>query len=173
MDIDCKNLVPIIGSITGLVSVIWTFVDKHGDRKYQISKDTYQKIFDRKLLVYRDLNDTLFDYNQKLTSMKDLKEDDSYKLEMETLEKVFEIMKKYFFILSPKIESHYKKLDKAYKATIYSFHKNYGIPDLPLYEHDMKEDFYDKNRQNIKNFFQTIEDVIEIERENINKHLVK
>ncbi len=170
-----ENIASILGTLTGLVTVVWTFIDKNNDRKHQISKDAYQKIFNRKLLIYRDIYDILNEYQQKIKSEKNISEYNEYRLEMEALEKIFDKIKEQFFILSAEIESHYKKLYLEYKTANNAYYKEYGSfhmdphGNMDFYYNEIKREFYDKNQQNIKNFLNTIEKEIQKERDKINQ----
>lgn len=133
-----SQVMALIGALTALVSVLWTQYNKkleeenkfklaEYDKKHQISKETYQKLFDEKISVYKSLYNELLKYKKRLADIGKQDYDIDSQGEMiftevsaenvniSTLINIFSIVEKNIFLISPKVEEIYVNLSYAYK----------------------------------------------------------
>ena len=133
-----SQVISLVGTLSALVSVIWTQYNKNVeennkqkqfelDKKYQISKQAYQELFEEKIKLYRSLNKIslnwqakLFEVGREFYNFND--EEGSYKeviqegdITIEYLKSFFELLHDKEFLLSDDIEKLYNKLYLSYK----------------------------------------------------------
>lgn len=138
----------IIGSLTGLIvglcSAYWAYRSKKSDdhiklkelaikeeqfkeeKKYQISREKYQKIFEDKIAVYKKLSVCLNQLDSELMLVghlksvmdsdgeEDLKPRKEEKIQIESLQKIFKTIEENMFVISNNVLSRYRDLKKYY-----------------------------------------------------------
>ena len=180
-----SQVMALVGSLTALVSVTWTQYNKHieeknkfklaeYDKKHQISKDTYQKLFDEKITVYKNLYDELLKYKKRLTEIGKQDYDvNSYgqmiytevsaeDVNISTLTNIFSIIEKNIFLISPEVEEIFEELSIAYKQKENEF--EWLLEEIIGDEHEAREEnskldkkFFKEHQKNINQLFKQIE----------------
>ncbi len=180
-----SQVIALVGSLTALISVTWTQYNKHieeknkfklaeYDKKHQISKDTYQKLFDEKITVYKNLYDELLKYKKRLTEIGKQDYDVDSRGEMiytevsaedvniSTLTNIFSIIEKNIFLISPKVEEIFEELSIAYKQKENEF--EWLLEEIIGNEHEAREEnskldkkFFKEHQKNINQLFKQIE----------------
>ena len=138
MDLDLKDCLAIIGSLTGLVSVFGTIYIKYIelknnneqlklDKQHQITKETYQKLFSQKIELYMKLQSIINDFYNGLRTIGnefyDFDEIDGhimYKVSgNEIIQKLFKSLETELenntFIVSNSLYEQYQKVSKPFK----------------------------------------------------------
>ena len=187
-----ESIIALIGSLTGLLGLGITFYSKYRDsnikdkelelkkeqfeldKKHQISKEIYQKLFEKKIFVYKNLYDELLKYKKRLSDIG--KED--YNIDTQgdmiftavtvedvnisTLRDIFSIIEKNIFLISPKIEKIYTDLSRIYreKENEFEFMLNNDINS----EREAKDEsnrldkkFFEEHQNKITELFRQIE----------------
>jgi len=180
-----SQVMALVGSLTALVSVTWTQYNKYTeeknkfklaeyDKKHQISKDTYQKLFDKKITVYKNLYDELLKYKKRLTEIGKQDYDVDSRGEMiyteisaedvniSTLTNIFSIIEKNIFLISPEIEEIFEELSIAYKQKENEF--EWLLEEVIGDEYEAREEnskldkkFFKEHQKNINQLFRQIE----------------
>lgn len=138
LDKHISQVIALVGTFTALVSVIWTQYNKkleeenkfkllEYDKKHQISKDTYQKLFDEKISIYKSLYEELLKYRKRLADIGEQDYDVNSQGEMvftevsteevniSTLRNILSIIEKNIFLISSKAEIIYNELSHSYR----------------------------------------------------------
>jgi hypothetical protein len=188
-----KELLAVIGSLTGLFSLFVTFYIKlrdsnikdnelelkkiqfESEKYHQIAKETYQKIFEKKLLLYKELYSILNLYNNRLHNVgieiifgykksEVVTEDE---IAVASFNEIITLIEKNIFYLSEIIEAEYKKVNDHYQKALYSFeedkqlgvYRSYGddneIENTALADSNSR--FYQKHKDDVKKLFSLIE----------------
>jgi len=180
-----SQVMALVGALTALVSVVWTQYNKkieeenkfrlaEYDKKHQISKETYQKLFDEKIKVYKSLYDELLKYKKRLADIG--KEDydiDSQgdmiftevtaeDVNISTLRDIFSIIEKNIFLISPKVEKIYSDLSHAYRGKENEF--EFMLSNVISTEGEARDEsdrldkkFFEEHQNKIKDLFTQIE----------------
>jgi len=166
-----KALIAIIGGITGLLGVAFTFYSKSQDsklkllemelkkeqfledKKHQITKEKYQELFAKKIELYINLQQELYSYYDNILNIGreyfDIDEwgrDNYTKItEKKVIVDLLESINKHFngnqFLISNKLENKYKVIQKAYSKSKKHFD---AMLDLVISDPDEAEEEYDK-----------------------------
>ena len=133
-----SQVIALVGTLTALVSVIWTQYNKkleeenkfkllEYDKKHQISKETYQQLFDEKISIYKSLYEELLKYKKRLADIGKQDYDMNSQGEMifteisteevniSTLRNILSIIEKNIFLISSKAEIIYNELSHSYR----------------------------------------------------------
>ncbi len=192
-----KEIIAFMGGLTGLFGVIVTIYSKKRDsvirekelelkqeqlaleKKYQITKETYQKLFEKKIQVYERLYSSVNKFKKQLhnVGMYFESEDEYGRHTMEaltvedvsisTLKEVFKEIQDNHFLISNGLMKEYEKLYDLYKEHTKEFEfildvGAYGSPDeLDAEWAKVRDSFYSKYKDVIDSFFKKIEKEIE------------
>ena len=194
-----KEIIALIGSLTGLVGLGATVYYKYRDsnikdkelelkeiqfdldKQHQITKDTYQKIFEKKIVLYKDLNDLLLNHKNRLhdigleiRGMHGFETISEESIAMHTFTKVVKLIEENIFFTSKELEIEFRKIKDLYNKALYGFTSDkligvYGDrEDIEEAELDKTNaDFYKINKENINQFFNLIEDEIKSIKQDI------
>jgi len=186
------GVISLIGALTGLVSIIGGFwIDRlkskndlekfKYDKKHQISKETFQKIFDKKWLLFKKLSHMMDEYRYKragigLYEYEGQYEDKKiyeYEIAIIYLKKILTEIKKDIFYISNSLEKKYRSLDiKLQRVEIDLEYDNKTIysSDSEVQEtvsDQTDEKFFKEHKKEIEEFFSSIEEEIEKVKGNI------
>jgi hypothetical protein len=186
------GVIPLIGALTGLVSIIGGFwsdrlkskndLEKFKyDKKHQISKETFQKIFDKKWLLFKKLSHMMDEYRYKragigLYELKGQYEDKKiyeYEIAIIYLKKILIEIKKDIFYISNSLEKKYRSLDfKLQRVEIDLEYDNKTIysSDSEVQEivsNQADEKFFKEHKEEIEEFFSSVEEEIAKVKDNI------
>jgi hypothetical protein len=184
-----QPIITVIGSLTGLIV---TFYSKYRDsnirekeldlkkqhfeseKKHQISKETYQKIFDQKLLLYKKLHSTLLQYNNRLHDIgieinlgytSEVITEDA--IAVKSLTDILSLLEENIFYLSENLEAEYRKINDSYKKALYDFEadKQLGVYGHNEYVEDealmhSNSRFYENHKDDMNHLFNLIEQEI-------------
>jgi len=184
------QITALVGTLTALVSVIWTQYNKNIeetnkqkqfelDKKNQITKETYQKLFEDKMKLYKELHSNLFNYKIKLIDVgRDIynfDEDGSYHetiteeaITIQHFKDLLSTLKKNSFIISNEIEDIYKILYIAYKQKESQFD---NILEVGAYNDDenlrtenqrLNKELFAEHQKNINKLVEQLECEIKI-----------
>ena len=192
-----KEIVVLTGSFTGLLGLIITFYSKYRDsaikekelelkkeqlaleKKYQITKETYQKLFEKKIQVYERLYSSINKFKKQLHNVgMYFDSEDAYgrhtletltveDVSISTLKEVFKEIQDNHFLISNGLMKEYEKLYDLYKEHMKEFEfildvGAYGSPDeLDAEWAKVRDSFYIKYKYAIDGFFKKIEKEIE------------
>lgn len=188
-----QAIIALIGSFTGLLGIIITFYSKHrdanikdrelelkksqfeSDKQHQITKETYQKIFEKKILLYKQLHSILLQYNNRLHDIgieiaygykagEIITED---KIVIKSFTEILSLLEENIFFLSNNLEKEYRKINDHYKKALFDFEANkqlgvYGgyeeVEDDALMQSNSK--FYNEHKEDMRHLFNLIESEI-------------
>ena len=180
-----SQVIALVGALTALVSVVWTQYNKkieeenkfklaEYDKKHQISKETYQKLFDEKISVYKGLYDELLKYKTRLADIGKENYDIDSQGEMiftevtaedvsiSTLRDIFSIIEKNIFLISPKVEKIYSDLSHTYRKKENAF--EFMLNNVISTEGEARDEndrldkkFFEEHQNKIKDLFKQIE----------------
>ena len=180
-----SQVIALVGTLTALVSVAWTQYNKkieeenkfklaEYDKKHQISKETYQKLFDEKISVYKGLYNELLKYKKRLADIGKENYDIDSQGEMiftevtvedvsiSTLWDIFSIIEKNIFLISPKVEKIYSDLSHAYRGKENAF--KFMLDNVISTEGEARDEndrldkkFFEEHQNKIKDLFMQIE----------------
>ena len=180
-----SQVIALVGTLTALVSVVWTQYNKkieeenkfklaEYDKKHQISKETYQKLFDEKISVYKGLYNELLKYKKRLADIGKENYDIDSQGEMiftevtvedvsiSTLWDIFSIIEKNIFLISPKVEKIYSDLSHAYRGKENAF--KFMLDNVISTEGEARDEndrldkkFFEEHQNKIKDLFKQIE----------------
>ena len=192
-----QAIIAILGSLTGLLGIFTTIYSKYKDTKikekqfeleklHQISQETYQKIFEQKLLLYKDLQTKLQTYKDRLHDIGievffGNREPEIISEESVAIQSYLEISRLIedgVFYVSENLEKQFIQIQSHYKTTLFDFEaeKQLGVyrhPDENM-EHEIEEAqlshynkvFFEKHKKDVNKLFKIIEDEIkQIKRE--------
>lgn len=183
-----SQVIALIGTLSALVSVIWTQYNKSQEeankqeqfkleKKHQISKETYQKIFDKKIDLYQSLYSEIHKFKKQVYEIGKYFEDrDDYgefTMEQLTIEdvnitallKIFKLIDDNHFLVSIELMENYQKIYDLYRKSTQEFEFMYdvGAIDNPKEQWEqIRADFYKQYAKVIDDFFNQIE--IEIKK---------
>jgi hypothetical protein len=187
-----ESIIALIGSLTGLLGLGVTFYSKYRDsnikdkelelkkeqfdleKKHQISKEIYQKLFEKKIFVYKNLYDELLKYKKRLLDIgKEYYDIDSQgdtifskvtaeNVNISSLQDIFSIIEKNIFLISPKIEKIYTDLSRIYreKENEFEFMLNNDISSEREAEDEsnrLDKKFFEEHQNKITELFKQIE----------------
>lgn len=185
-----KELIAFIGSTTGLLGLFVTLYSKHRDsnikdkelelkktqfeldKQHQITKETYQKIFEQKILLYKQLHSVLIQYNNRLHNIgieitygykpsEIITEDE---VAVKSLNEILSLLEENIFYLSENLETEYQKINDHYKKALSNFEADkqlgvYGgneeIEDAALMQSNRQ--FYQEHKDDMTQLFNSIE----------------
>ena len=180
-----SQVIALVGTLTALVSVAWTQYNKkieeenkfklaEYDKKHQISKETYQKLFDEKISVYKGLYNELLKYKKRLADIGKENYDIDSQGEMiftevtvedvsiSTLRDIFSIIEKNIFLISPKVEKIYSDLSHTYRKKENAF--EFMLNNVISTEGEARDEndrldkkFFEEHQNKIKDLFKQIE----------------
>lgn len=195
-----KEIIALIGSITGLLGLAITIYSKYRDsnikdkelelkqkqfeldKQHQISKETYQKIFEKKLLLYKQLSESLMKYNNRIHNIgieitfgyKESEVITEDEVAVKSLKEILSLLEKNIFYLSDNLEEEYKKINDNYKKALYDFESDM---QLGVYNHDedyaeaelmqSNSEFYKKHKDDMKSLYSLIEKEIKVIKQDI------
>lgn len=194
-----KEIIALIGSFTGLLGLVATFYYKYRDsnikdkelelkqtqfnldKQHQIRKDTYQQIFEKKIVLYKDLNDLLLNYKNRLHDVGlEIQGNQGYEviteksIAMHTFTKVIELIQVNIFFTSEDLELEFRTIKDLYNKVLYGFTGDkllgvYGYrKDIEEAELDTTNaKFYNENKEVILKFFNLIENEIKSIKQDI------
>ncbi len=186
LDRHFSQVIAFVAALTGLVSVIWTQYNKkieednkriqaEEDKKYQISKETYQKLFEQKIKLYEKLytqinkfKKQLYDVGKYFNTVDSYGRQDMEKLTVEdvsvsALQEIFNSIQENHFVVSNELMDSYLKLYDLYRNHTAEFDfmydvGAYGHPDEIKSEWGkIRNKFYEKYKNTIDEFFNQIE----------------
>ena len=127
-----EKIIAIIGSLTAFISVAGTLYNKmleeenksklfELEKKHQISKETYQQLFDKKMALYENLYEIYLQYKKDVQGIgRDIYVNDveqpyseritPQKIFNETFEKIKDEIEKNFLIISQELERYFLPL---------------------------------------------------------------
>lgn len=134
-----SEVMALIGSLTALISVMWTQYNKSLEERnklsmfkleksHQISQEVYQELFKNKLFIYKNLYDELIKYKKRLTEIgkEDYDMDSNGEviyseitkedINILTLKSIFSIVEKNIFVISLEIEDILSNLMISYQS---------------------------------------------------------
>ena len=196
-----KELLAIISGLSGLIALIITFYSKYRDsnirdkeielrkeqisidKKYQISKETYQKLFEQKINVYEKLYIEINKFRKQLYDVgRYFDVDDGYgrptmeqltveDVSVSTLRNIFKTVQKNHFVVSNELMKSYMNLYDLYRNHTADFDfmldvGDYGNPDETKAEWEkVQTRFYEKYKKSIDDFFNQIDiEIIEMKK---------
>ncbi len=138
-DTHLSQVIALVGTLTALVSVVWTQYNKNIEeqnkfkqfeleKKHQISKEKYQELFSDKINVYKGLYDELLKYKKRLAEIGkedyDIDSDGNMiytevtaeHVNISTLRNIFSVIEQNIFIISVDIEDIYSELFVSYQS---------------------------------------------------------
>lgn len=178
-----SQVIALVSSLTALVSIIWTQYNKSVeeynkekqfelDKKHQISKEKYQKLFEQKIDVYQKLYSEINKFKKQSYNVgryidkideygdidpQELKEED---VSIETLEKLFKHIGENHFVISNKMMEKYIALYDLYAESRKEFNIMYDFDTIANPKEELKKlkgSFYNNYKKTIDNFFDQIE----------------
>ena len=188
-----KEVIAITGTLTGFLGLIITVYSKYRDskikmaelelkkeqiaidKKHQITKETYQKLFEQKIKIYEELYTTVNKFKKQLydvgtyflkeqyqrePSMEQLTVED---VNISALRNIFTIIQKNHFLVSNDLMENYEKLYDLYRKHTAEFNfmldvGAYGDPNETDKEWErIRDEFYESYRSSIDGFFTQIE----------------
>ncbi len=138
MSIDAMGITALFGTLTGLASVAGNLFFKYYEeknknehykieRKHQIAKETYQKIFNQKMKLYTNLYNIYLDHRKKIQSIGrefcDVDDNGKIYLEQITPQKIFmdtffkikSEIEKNIFLISHELDDIFFPMLEAYE----------------------------------------------------------
>ncbi len=186
-----QPIIALLGSLTGLLGISTTIYSKHKDaqlkekqfeleKMHQISQETYQKIFDQKLLLYKDLQIKLQTYKDRLHDIgievfygnrepEVINEED---VAIESFLEITKLIKEGIFFVSEDLEQQFRQIHNHYKETLFDFEAD---RQLGVYRHldenieqEIEESqlshynkvFFEKHKKDVNALFEIIENEI-------------
>ena len=184
-----KEILALIGGLTGLLGLVSTIYSKHRDsnikdkeielkqkqfeldKQHQISKETYQKIFEKKLLLYKQLSESLMKYNNRIHNIgieiifgyKESEIITEGEVAVNSLKEILNLLEENIFYLPEDLEKEYKEINDNYKKALYDFEcdkqlgvygNNEEIEDAVLMESN--SEFYKKHKNDMKALYSLI-----------------
>ncbi len=176
----------LVGTLSALVSVVWTQYNKSREednkqrqfeleKKYQISKETYQKIFDKKIDVYQSLYNEIHKFKKQVYEIGKYFDDvDGYgnlTIEQLTIEnvnvsallRIFKLIDENHFLISTELMEDYQRIYDLYRKSTqeFEFMNDVGAIDNPKEQwQNIRADFFGQYKKVINDFFNQIENEI-------------
>ena len=197
-----KDTIAILSVTIALVSLIATFYFRYREanykekeldskdkqfeieKKHQVSKETYQKIFDKKLRVYKQLHSKLIHYNNRLHDIgleyygydedgpiHDIVTEEE--VTVKSLKDILSYMKENIFFMSEDLEKEYRKINSQYKTALQGFEAdmNLGVygGDHRAIESELmhsNKEFFTKHKAEIETLYSLIEsEIVQVKRD--------
>lgn len=195
LDKHIAQVMALIGAITALISVVWTQYNKsieeknkqkqfELEKKHQISKETYQKLFEEKIKVYKNLYEELLKYKKRLADIGKQNYDINNRgkililevstedVNISTLRNILGIIEKNIFIISPGVEKIFNKLMYSFqlKENEFKFMLQEVVNDVDEAREESKRidrSFFEKHQKDINKLLEEIEKEIQQMKEEI------
>lgn len=154
------------------------------DKKHQISKETYQKVFDKKLRVYKQLHLKLIHYNNKLHNIgleyRGYDEDGPFEdvvteeeVKVKSLTDILSYMEENIFFMSEALEKEYRKINTHYKIALKGFEEDMSLgvygSDHRVIESELmhsNKEFFTKHKAEIEVLYSLIEsEIVQLKRD--------
>jgi hypothetical protein len=188
-----KEIIALIGSLTGFLGLAITFYYKYRDsnikdrelelkkvqfeldKQHQITKETYQHMFKKKILLYKDLNDQLILYKNRLHNIgieitfgyKESEIVSEESITMPIFRKILELLETNIFFVSKDLEQIFRNINDNYKKALFGFEYDrqlgvYGhYEELEEAEFDNSNfTFYKEHKDDVISLFNQIENEI-------------
>lgn len=189
LDKHIAQVMALIGTITALVSVVWTQYNKsieernkqkqfELEKRHQISKETYQKLFEERIEVYKALYKELLKYKKRLADIGKQDYDIDSQGEMvvlevsaegvniSTLRNILSIIEKNIFTISPEVEKIFSTLLHSYQLKENEF--EFMLQEVVSGEAEARKEneridksFFEGHQKDIKMLFNEIEKEIQ------------
>lgn len=188
-----KEIIALIGSLTGFLGLAITFYYKHRDsnikdkeleikkvqfeldKQHQITKETYQHMFEKKMLLYKDLNDQLVLYKNRLHDVG-IEIPFGYKapevlteetITMPIFKNIMELIQTNIFFVSKDLENRFRNINDNYKKSLFNYECDRVLGFYGQYEEQEEEEleknnilFYQQYKNDVIDLFRQIENEI-------------
>jgi len=183
---DLKDYLAIIGSGTGLISILGTMYIKYRELKndaekfklekqHQITKETYQKLFSQKIELYINLQSIINYFYDELKTIGNefydfdiINEDTQHKVSGNTIilnlfNSLEKELKNNTLIISDSIYEQYKKISEPFKKLqndIKNVEEVIGQEEAAPFYTEASSTFHKNNKEEIKNFLNLVNNEI-------------
>lgn len=157
---------------------------KKVEQEYNISKDTYQKLFEKKISIYSELHKMLLSHKQKMLTigMEDYNVDedgfrtqyiiDRKQIFIDFIQNLNNILKENMFYVSKEIEDKFLDISLSLEHGNLTVHNGFMLgyiddSDIEKILENIQEEFFTKHNKNIENLISSFEDEIKIIKKKI------
>ena len=197
----CSNtekIITIIGALTALISVAGTLYNKmleeenkskffELEKKHQISKETYQQLFDKKMALYENLYKIYLQYKKDVQGIgRDIYFNDveqpyseritPQKIFNKTFKKIKDEIEKNFLIISQELERYFLPMLDTYekKENILQHYNDLGVisdeEEAKQENEKLNKKFYKEHKETMNKFWEQLKKEIREIREKIKDH---
>lgn len=195
-----KEIIALIGSLTGLAGLILTFYSKHRDanikdkelelkkeqfeleKKHQISKEKYQELFEQKITVYQKLYTEINKFRKQLYEIGKFydteDENGQYTMEQLSIEEanikallsIFSLVDENHFLVSNNLMQSYQNLYNLYRESRKDFELMYDVDAIDNPKKVLDE-IHDEFYEKYQKSIQNFFSIIELEIKQIKQVL--